>query len=290
MGSWRCCAAAAMPSMSCTMASRPSPHWPSKPSISSCSTSACPRWTGSKCCANYAPAAIAPPCWCSTARGALDERIRGLDLGADDYMTKPFEVAELEARIRVLLRRQAGQRSAEIAFGELALDTAIAHHLGAWPQLIDVRGRELGLLETLMRRAGKVVSKQAIIQSLAAFDDDLSAQCGGAIRLPPAPQAAAARPHHPHGPRPRLLSRQGSPIERPTSIRCARRLLIGLFVALAAIGLARCARYLARGGQHLQHRVDRVLAGSVLAIAERGHRHQRMARSRSMSPMSRSRC
>lgn len=109
-----------------------------------------------------------------TARGALDERIRGLDLGADDYMTKPFEVAELEARIRVLLRRQAGQRSAEIAFGELALDTA-TRTISAHGQLIDVRGRELGLLETLMRRAGKVVSKQAIIQSLAAFDDDLSA-------------------------------------------------------------------------------------------------------------------
>jgi two-component system OmpR family response regulator len=109
-----------------------------------------------------------------TARGALDERIRGLDLGADDYMTKPFEVGELEARIRVLLRRQSGQRSAEIAFGELELDTA-TRTISAHGQLIDVRGRELGLLETLMRRAGKVVSKEAIIQSLAAFDDELSA-------------------------------------------------------------------------------------------------------------------
>ena len=59
-----------------------------------------------------------------TARGALDERIRGLDLGADDYMTKPFEVAELEARVRVLLRRQSGLRSASISFGPLELDTA----------------------------------------------------------------------------------------------------------------------------------------------------------------------
>ena len=109
-----------------------------------------------------------------TARGALDERIRGLDLGADDYMTKPFEVAELEARVRVLLRRQSGLRSASIAFGPLELDTA-SHTLSAGGRPLDVPARELQLIETLLRRAGAVVSKQAIIESLAAFDDDLSA-------------------------------------------------------------------------------------------------------------------
>jgi two-component system, OmpR family, response regulator len=109
-----------------------------------------------------------------TARGALDQRIRGLDLGADDYMTKPFEVAELEARVRVLLRRQSGLRSASIAFGPLELDTA-SHTLSAGGRPLDVPARELQLIETLLRRAGAVVSKQAIIESLADFDDDLSA-------------------------------------------------------------------------------------------------------------------
>lgn len=109
-----------------------------------------------------------------TARGDLDERIRGLDLGADDYMTKPFAVAELEARIRVLLRRKSGLRSANIAFGELEFDTG-SRTLSAGGRPIEVPARELSLLETLMRRAGTVVSKQAIIESLAAFDDDLSA-------------------------------------------------------------------------------------------------------------------
>lgn len=109
-----------------------------------------------------------------TARGALDERIRGLDLGADDYMTKPFEVAELEARVRVLLRRQSRLRSASIAFGPLELDTA-SHTLSAGGRPLDVPARELQLIETLLRRAGAVVSKQAIIESLADFDDDLSA-------------------------------------------------------------------------------------------------------------------
>ena len=108
-----------------------------------------------------------------TARGALDERVRGLDLGADDYMTKPFEVSELEARIRVLLRRQAGLHSTSIAFGDIALDT-VSRTVSAFGQPLDVPARELSVLETLLLKAGKVVPKQTIIESLAAFDDDLS--------------------------------------------------------------------------------------------------------------------
>lgn len=108
-----------------------------------------------------------------TARGALDERVRGLDLGADDYMTKPFEVSELEARIRVLLRRQAGLHNSSIAFGSIELDT-VSRTLSAFGQTLDIPARELSVLETLMRKAGKVVAKQSIIESLAAFDDDLS--------------------------------------------------------------------------------------------------------------------
>jgi two-component system, OmpR family, response regulator len=109
-----------------------------------------------------------------TARGAMDERIKGLDLGADDYMTKPFDVAELEARVRVLLRRRAGLHSAEVSFGEVTLDT-VSRTVSARGSPLEVPARELKLLETLMLKAGKVVAKQAIIESLADFDDDLSA-------------------------------------------------------------------------------------------------------------------
>lgn len=109
-----------------------------------------------------------------TARGALDDRVRGLDLGADDYMTKPFEVSELEARARVLLRRQAGVRGALVDYGGLSLDTN-SRTLSANGEAFDLPARELSVLETLLLRAGKVVGKQQIIQSLAAFDDDLSA-------------------------------------------------------------------------------------------------------------------
>ncbi len=108
-----------------------------------------------------------------TARGAMDERVRGLDLGADDYMTKPFDVPELEARVRVLLRRRSGQHSARIVFGEIALDT-VTRTVTAREAPLEVPARELDVLETLLMKAGKVVAKQAIIDSLAAFDDDLS--------------------------------------------------------------------------------------------------------------------
>ncbi|MBI4921455.1 MAG: response regulator [Devosia nanyangense] len=108
-----------------------------------------------------------------TARGALDERVRGLDLGADDYMTKPFEVSELEARVRVLLRRQSGLHDASVSFGDITLDT-VSRTVWAFGQALDIPLREFSVLETLLLKGGKVVGKQAIIESLAAFDDELS--------------------------------------------------------------------------------------------------------------------
>jgi two-component system OmpR family response regulator len=109
-----------------------------------------------------------------SARGESDDRVKGLNLGADDYMAKPFDVGELEARVRALLRRQAGQKSATVSFGEVSLDlnsrTFSVAGVG-----IDIPAREISLLETLFMRAGKVVAKQSIIESLAGFDEDLSA-------------------------------------------------------------------------------------------------------------------
>jgi len=109
-----------------------------------------------------------------TARGTQEEKVRGLDLGADDYMIKPFDVSEFEARVRVLLRRQAGLRSSLVSYGKVSFDlNSRTFSAGGIP--LDIPARELGLLEILFMRAGKVVAKEAIIQSLTAFDDDLSA-------------------------------------------------------------------------------------------------------------------
>ena len=108
-----------------------------------------------------------------TARGTPEERVRGLDLGADDYMIKPFDIGEFEARVRVLLRRQAGLRAATVGYGGVTLDlNSRSFSAGGVP--LDIPARELGLLEVLFTRAGKVVAKEAIMQSLATFDDDLS--------------------------------------------------------------------------------------------------------------------
>lgn len=109
-----------------------------------------------------------------TARGGLDDRVRGLDLGADDYITKPFEVSELEARVRALLRRQAGLHGAVVDFAGISLDTN-SRTILAEGRALDVPPRELSVLEALLLRAGRVVGKRALIETLAAFDDDLSA-------------------------------------------------------------------------------------------------------------------
>ncbi len=109
-----------------------------------------------------------------TARGAPEERVKGLDLGADDYLTKPFDISELEARIRVLLRRQAGLRTSRIEFGGLTFDLT-SRSFSSAGRTIEIPARELALLELLFLRAGRVVSKEAIMGSLTGFDDDLSA-------------------------------------------------------------------------------------------------------------------
>jgi two-component system OmpR family response regulator len=109
-----------------------------------------------------------------TARSAFEDRVKGLNLGADDYMIKPFDVGELEARVRVLLRRQAGLKAATVTFGDVSFDQN-SRSFSAGGISLDLPAREISLLETLFLRAGKVVTKQSIIESLAGFDDDLSA-------------------------------------------------------------------------------------------------------------------
>ncbi len=106
-----------------------------------------------------------------TARGELEQRIAGLDLGADDYLVKPFALSELEARVRALLRRGQGQSDPRLVHGALVFDT-VARRLSVAGEPVELPRRELCLLEVLLGRVGQVVSKEQIAEKLFGFDDE----------------------------------------------------------------------------------------------------------------------
>ena len=109
-----------------------------------------------------------------TARSDVDARVTGLDLGADDYLTKPFALEELEARVRAMLRRRSGEaKSAVITQGVLSFDTQ-SRTCRLDDRTVDLTPRERSLLEVLLRRCGKVVSKDHIAESIFSFDDEAS--------------------------------------------------------------------------------------------------------------------
>ncbi|HEY8158680.1 MAG TPA: response regulator transcription factor [Methylobacter sp.] len=108
-----------------------------------------------------------------TARDGVNDRITGIEQGADDYMTKPFELRELEARVQALIRRCYGGFSNDIVIGRLTLDTHNRQVL-VDGQTINLSAREYGVMEILLIQAGKVVSKDRIAQRLAADGDALT--------------------------------------------------------------------------------------------------------------------
>jgi two-component system, OmpR family, response regulator len=108
-----------------------------------------------------------------TARDAVDDRVRGLDLGADDYMVKPFAMPELTARVRALLRRSQSGAGPRIVHGPLALDT-VARRAFLRNEPLELAAREWAVLEVLLAKVEKIVSKEAIIQAVAGWGDDLS--------------------------------------------------------------------------------------------------------------------
>ena len=108
-----------------------------------------------------------------TAADSVEQRVKGLDLGADDYMAKPFALQELEARVRALTRRGLGGASHVIRHGPLAYDTTgrVAY---LNDQMIELSARELSLLEVLLQRCGRLVSKEQLVERLCECGEEVS--------------------------------------------------------------------------------------------------------------------
>lgn len=108
-----------------------------------------------------------------SANNTIQSRVHELDQGADDYMSKPFEIEELEARIRVLIRRSSGQSNPVLACGDLSYNTN-SREFQIARQPLALTPRERAVLEMLMRHAGATVTKSLIAQSIFSIDENLS--------------------------------------------------------------------------------------------------------------------
>jgi len=108
-----------------------------------------------------------------TADDSVERRVQGLDLGADDYMAKPFALSELEARVRALARRSFGSSRNVLRHGPLTLDP-VGRVASIQDQPLELSARELSLLETLLQRPGRLVSKDQLVDHLCGWGDEVT--------------------------------------------------------------------------------------------------------------------
>jgi len=114
---------------------------------------------------------ISTPVLMITAKGSVDDKVKGLDSGADDYLVKPFAIAELLARVRSLLRRGPSEKSTSLVVGDLALDL-VSHKARRGHKLIELTAKEYTLLEYFMRNANRVLSRTIISEHIWNYNFD----------------------------------------------------------------------------------------------------------------------
>ncbi len=107
-----------------------------------------------------------------TARETIEDRVKGLDAGADDYLVKPFDLEELCARIRAMQRRSTSRAEPILTYGSITLDPA-SHSVFKDGELMNVSRREFALLQKLLENSGRVISREQLTQSLYGWGDDV---------------------------------------------------------------------------------------------------------------------
>jgi two-component system, OmpR family, response regulator len=122
-----------------------------------------PGLDGFATCARLRADGVWTPVLLLTARDAVEDRVHGLDSGADDYLTKPFSLAELRARLRAIVRRGEAERPAILEVGDLRLDPA-SHRVWRNGAEIELSAKELALLELFMRRPGQVITRYELLE------------------------------------------------------------------------------------------------------------------------------
>jgi len=131
-----------------------------------------PKMDGWTVCESIRKAGFTTPILMLTARDAIEDRVRGLEGGADDYLAKPFDVRELYARLRALIRRDAVHRTGKLELGDLVIDSK-AHTVSRAGQPIKLTPREFSLLEALARNEGRTLTREVILESVWNNEESL---------------------------------------------------------------------------------------------------------------------
>jgi len=130
-----------------------------------------PRRDGLEVCRELRQQKVNTPILMLTARDAVEDRVKGLDHGADDYLVKPFAIDELLARLRALLRRESADKSGVLKIADLSLDPAV-HQVLRCGEIIDLTAKEFALLEYLMRNPNRLITREMAENHVWSYDYD----------------------------------------------------------------------------------------------------------------------